>query len=307
VIVTVKTSGRDASRIRVRIAECDGARELLVVYPSTEILDRTYEKGSRSSTTLQECGRSRRYEFSSWRGLDARAEITVEVPRDQRLHAQIGSGTIEASKVHADLTLDNGTGRITVRDAVGSLHLESGSGEVVVEGAKGEVYANCGSGGITVRDVDGSLSVDAGSGGVSVERLRASEVSLECGSGGIEGGDIVAGKLHVECGSGSIDITGLNAPRATIESGSGGVSVALARSPESLRIESGSGGVTFLAPKNLDATFDIECAKQLLDVDVPMRIESQDRSTTRGRVGKGTGTIEIGTGSGRVAIRSSDG
>jgi DUF4097 and DUF4098 domain-containing protein YvlB len=134
--------------------------------------------------------------------------------------------------------------------------------------------------------------------------VRASEVVVESGSGGITATDIVAARFVAGCGSGRIEVTGLTAQRASVESGSGGVEVDIARSPESLRIATGSGGVTLTTPRNLDARLDIDCDKRHLDIGFPVEIDRQSDRNLRGRVGSGSGEIEIGTGSGRVELRA---
>ncbi len=304
VTVDVAPSGRDADQLRVEVLDCRGAKMLRVVYPSDLVVDPDMGRHSSSEVWLDDCGHGRRIKFTrSGKGLDARADVTIHVPRDQTLSVDLGKGRLKVSKTNADLHLETGAGMISAADVVGSVSLETGSGSVDVDGATGAMSIESGSGEVEVRNLDGSLSLETGSGAITLDRIRADQVSIETGSGGISAEGIIAAEFTAETGSGGIRIDRLNAPRAVLETGSGGVALDLERSPESLHIETGSGGVTLTTPRDLNARLEIECSRRLLDIDFPLDVESQNSRRFRGRVGNGKGSIEIGTGSGRVAVR----
>jgi DUF4097 and DUF4098 domain-containing protein YvlB len=304
VIVDVVPAGADASKLRVEVTDCHGTKFLRVVYPSDRVVDPELGRFSSSEVWLDDCGHGRRIKFTRpGDGLDARADVTIRVPRDQKLSVDLGKGSMKAAKTHADLSLETGSGTISARDIVGNASFETGSGSIDVDGATGAVTIESGSGELNVRNVDGSLSLETGSGEITLEKIRADRVSIDTGSGGISGEGIVAGSFSAESGSGGIRVSRLNSPRASLETGSGRITVDLDRSPESLRIGTGSGGVTLTTPKDLNATLDIECSRRMLEIDFPLQLHSQDSNRLRGSVGNGRGANDIETGSGRVAAR----
>lgn len=306
VIVEVAAGGPDAARLRVAVDDCEGGKHLRVVYPSELVVDPEMHRGSSRQVHFDGCPHERHVRFvrPGDGGVEAHADVTIRVPKHQKLHVEMAKGDVDVSKTTADLTIETGRGEVTARGIVGSASVETGAGTVRVEGARGTVSLESGSGELEANDVDGSLTMETGSGGISLARVRASKVALASGSGGITASDVVAARFDAECGSGRIEVAALNAPRASMESGSGGVAVDLSRSPESLRIATGSGGVTLTTPRNLDARLDIECDKRHLEIDFPVEIETQSGGRLRGRVGSGAGEIEIGTGSGRVELKA---
>ena len=307
VVVEVTTRGKDGSRLRVVVDECQGQKRLRVVYPSDRVVDSTVGRYNRQQTTFDGCcGSARIYLTRPGDGLDARADLTIHVPRDQNLALTQAAGPIDVTQVQGSLSLDNGGGDISVNGLVGTLSIDSGSGEVSIENSKGVLDVDSGSGGVRIEGFDGTLAIDSGSGGVRVSNLRADKASISSGSGSVEGENIVAAVLAVDSGSGGIEFTRLNAPQIVFDTGSGGVSAALARSPESLRIDSGSGGVRLTTPRDLDAMLDITCDKRNLDLGVPVVASHVGDERFQGRAGSGHGLIVIESGSGRVSLQADE-
>ena len=304
VVVEVATHGADGGKLRVVIDECRGEKRLRVIYPSNRVVDPSMGRFENRTTTLDGCCGNERIRFTRpGDGLDARADLTIHVPRDQNLALTQAAGPIDVADFQGTLALDTGGGEIAVRGLVGALSIDSGSGEVSIEKSKGVIDVDSGSGGVTINDFDGTLSIDSGSGGVTVSNLRTDKVSIDSGSGVVSGDNVTAAALSVDSGSGGIEFKRLNAPKISFDVGSGGVSAALARSPELLHIDSGSGGVTLKTPRGLDAMFEITCSKRRLDLGVPVVASRVSDDYFEGRAGSGRGLIVIDSGSGRVSVR----
>ena len=200
VVVTVRRQGADADRLDVQAGSVDTRRQnwnsveaLRVIYPS----DRIRYDGMRGQTQMRvrDDGtfwgggrdRGRRVEISNGGGgLEASADLRIEVPSGKRVLVALGAGMIEATNVSGDLYLDTGSGSINTAGTTGVLNLDTGSGGVSVDGADGDVNIDTGSGDVSVRSVRGSdLNVDTGSGEVRVDGVDATEINIDTGSGDV--------------------------------------------------------------------------------------------------------------------------
>lgn len=305
VVVLANLVGPDASKLRVEVGECSGAKRLRIVYPSNRIVDPELGFGDRQISRLDGCCGSGRIELvrPGHGGLEARADLVIQVPRDQELKVAQAAGRIEAEGARANLDLETGSGAFRLVDVIGNVRIDSGSGEIRVEKSKGTVAIDTGSGEIEISDFDGTLEVDSGSGGVSVARLRSDVVAIASGSGRVTGDEVVAAKLVADTGSGRIEFSRLQSKEITFDTGSGGVFAELEDSPQSMRIDTGSGGVRLTTPADLDARIDITCPKGRLDLDVPVVASRRSDSRFQGKAGAGTGLIVIESGSGSVSLR----
>lgn len=117
-------------------------------------------------------------------GDSPRIALEVRVPTQLNLTVDDGSGSIEVRNVHGDIELDDGSGSLSLAD-VGSVSVDDGSGSIQIEQAAGDVRIIDGSGSITVRHVAGSVFVDDGSGGINVSDVAADLVIEDDGSGGL--------------------------------------------------------------------------------------------------------------------------
>jgi hypothetical protein len=305
VIVEVTPRGADGDKLRVVLDECRGQKRLRVVYPSDHIVDPSMGRSEVRMSSLHGCCGPGTIRFTRpGDGIDARADLTIHVPKDQKLGLSQAAGRMEVTGVRGALAFDTSSGDIELKDVVGSVSIDTGSGEISMKGTKGSTSIDTGSGTIRIEDFDGTLAVDSGSGAVSVLNLRTDKTAISSGSGDVTGENVVAGVLAVDSGSGGIAFSGLTSPEIVFDTGSGGVSADLERSPRSLRIDSGSGGVTLTAPRDLDARLEISCSKRRLDIGLPVVASHVGDEYFAGRAGSGRGLIVIESGSGSVSLRA---
>jgi lia operon protein LiaG len=304
VAVQLTRAGADAARLRVAQGEIDGRATFRVLYPEDRINSGRGSPGS--STTLRvredgtfgdmddehEHGRHRRDDWgegrkvtiASGKGLDARADLVVRLPRGHRVAVHLAVGSVTVTNVEGDLTLDT-------HDT-----------EVTANGVKGGLTIDVGSGSVRATQIDGDLSVDTGSGSVEVSRVRGRSLSIDTGSGDVTGSDLDAGDLSVDTGSGSIRLAGVVAPELSLETGSGSVTAELRRDVASLRVETGSGDIAIRAPASLGAEVEIETSSGDIETDFPLQITRHGRDHMVGTIGDGKGTIAIETGSGGIRL-----
>lgn len=293
VAVEIRRGGADASKLRVETGAVRGRETLRIIYPSDDIRYRDARMSGihvnvRKDGTFSDgdwrMSDGDRVRISSRGDLEAHADLTVRVPRGQRIALYLAVGRAEVVNVD------------------GQLRIDVGSAEVDVTGSKGSLILDTGSGRVTVSDFTGDVMVDAGSGGVSLKGIKGTTLELDSGSGGVEATDIEVGNLTADVGSGGLRLLRLKAPRVKLESGSGGANVELLSDVEELIVETGSGGVTVRAPASLSAEVDIETGSGGFDSDFAIATTRLDRNEIRGRIGAGKGRIRIEAGSGRVRL-----
>lgn len=289
VVVRVTRGGADAGRLEVQIGEVRGRETLRVIYPDDAVIYPEMGRGSNSTVRVDDSGifgngGERVSVRGSGRGLEAWADMVVEVPAGTELAFHLAAGDTEVEGVDALLTVDTGSGAVRARDVSGSLEVDTGSGEVDVLRATGPVRVDTGSGSVRVREIRGdALRVDTGSGSVVGSGIEADEVSVDTGSGSIELDDVTATDVILDTGSGSVEIS-------------------LTRDVRRLDVDTGSGSVTIRAPESLGAEVEIETGSGGIDVELPVEIRTVRRDLLVGTIGDGRGQIRIDTGSGGVRL-----
>lgn len=293
VVVRISRGGADASALRVEMGRLGGRETLRIIYPDDEIVYRQMGRGSRTSLSVRSDGTfsdgnggggDRVRIRGTGSGLEAWADLVIEVPDGNDFALYLAVGEVEANGVEADLLIDAGSGSVTATNITGSLDIDTGSGRV------------------TVRGVDGDLYVDTGSGRVEFSDVVAYEIEIDTGSGGVRGSRIEAELLSVDTGSGSIDLQSVTSSEVTLDTGSGSIDIELMTDIERLDADTGSGSVTIRAPSDLGAVIDIETGSGGIDLDFPLEVRSIRRDHVRGTIGDGRGQIHIDTGSGSIRL-----
>lgn len=302
VLVRLTRGGSDAERLKVETGPLGGRSTLRVIYPSDEIVysGRAGAAGSRGRArgrfqtdvrvrpdgTFGEGGRGgeRVTIRGSGSGLEAWADLRVEVPSGR---------TVEVHQAAGDAD---------VRSVEGRLHVATGSGGITAASVRGSLDLDTGSGSVSASDVEGELSIDTGSGGVDVQRVKGASVSIDTGSGSVEGAEIDSPSLHVDTGSGGIRLARVTSPRVALDTGSGSVEVELMTRVDDLIVDTGSGSVTLYLAPDTGAEIVADTGSGGIDVDVPVQIRSVKRDHLEGRVGDGRGRISVETGSGGIRL-----
>jgi lia operon protein LiaG len=302
VVVRVTRGGADAAKLKLESSPIGGRSTLRVIYPSREIVysDRAAGAGrnglrDRFSSDVRvradgtfdgDNGRGgdRVTIRGSGPGLEAWADLRVEVPAGRTVEVREAVGDADVRSVEAKLKVVVGSGTVTAATVHGSLDLDTGSGSV------------------TVSDVEGEVGVNTGSGGVDVQRVRGSAVSVNTGSGSVRGGEITSPSLNVVTGSGSIRLTRVSSGRVSLETGSGSVDVELMAKLDELSVDTGSGSVTLYLPPDLSADVSADTGSGGIDLEIPVQIRSVKRDHLEGRIGDGRGRITIQTGSGGIRL-----
>jgi hypothetical protein len=298
VVVRLTRGGADASRLSVETGSVEGRQTLRVLYPGDEVVYPEMGRGSRTNVRVRDDGtfwgrsgsRGDPVEIrGSGRGLEAWADLVIEVPAGKDLSANVAVGTMDARGLQADLRLATGSGTVEAHDVTGDLEVDTGSGSATVTGVRGRLSVDTGSGTVTVRDVTGDV------------------IEIDTGSGGVRGSGLRTASVTVDTGSGSIELDGVASPRLMLDTGSGSVAVTLLQDVELLEVDTGSGSITIRAPADLGAEVEIDTGSGGIDMDFPVQVRSVRRDHVVGTLGDGRGTIRIDTGSGSIRLLKAQG
>ncbi len=296
VVVTITPGGADAARLEVETSSIDGIPTLRVIYPEDRIVYPEMGRGSTTHLRVHSDGRigggkgwdnGRRVALmGSGSGLEAHADLSIQVPAGKTLRLRIGAGDMDVHDVRAEeLDLDSSSGPITCHATQGDLRLDTGSGSVRVSESKGDVLVDTGSGNVDVSNATGgTIRVDTGSGRVDLDKVKADEVDVDTGSGGV-------------------NMAGLDAESIRVDTGSGGVRIEASDRLRECAVDTGSGGVTVMVGNAFNAAFEIETGSGGIDIDVPHTLSRSEHGYVRGQIGNGQGSLAIDTGSGSVQIR----
>lgn len=293
VVVRIARGGADAASLQIETGTVRGVSTLRIVYPHDQIVYPEMIRGSSTSVTVREDGT-----FSRWSegrgdrvqirergdGLEAWADLVIEVPAGRELSVYQAVGEVAAEGVEGEVAIDTGSGAVRAVDTSGPLSIDTGSGTVEVRG------------------VAGDLLVETGSGRVDVADVRGGEIAIDTGSGRVTGAGLSAESVTVETGSGAIELQAVAAPAISLDTGSGSIDVELLEDVDRLHADTGSGSVTVRAPDRLGAVVEIETGSGGIDLDFPADLRSTRRNRVEGTIGDGRGEIRIDTGSGGVRL-----
>lgn len=296
VTVDITRGGRDASKLRVESGDVRGWNALRVIYPSDRIV--YPDMGSRGRTQLRvnsdgtfdddhdwrDGDRDRVEIRSSGDGLDAHADLTIGVPKGQRIAVHLGVGAATVTNVDGDLRISVAAATVSAEHTRGRLSLDAGSGSVSVTDAQGEV------------------KLDTGSGEVTIDGVHGETLDIDTGSGGVHGHDIDSRMLKVDVGSGGVVLDRLSSPRVAVDAGSGRTELSFTQVVQDLSVDAGSGGVTVRLPAAQGADVDIETGSGGIDSDFAVQTTRLSRDRLRGQIGDGKGRIKIESGSGGIRL-----
>ena len=160
VVVDITRGGADARELKIETGDVRGANSLRIVYPADRIIyrgdrwgnsrtqlhvnsDGTFGDGSGRDWGIW--GRGNVEIRSSGSGMDAYADVTVSVPKGQRIELHLGVGEASVANVDGDIFVDVSAARVDAQHTRGRLNLDTGSGSVTVSDAQGEVTLDTGS------------------------------------------------------------------------------------------------------------------------------------------------------------------
>ncbi len=145
----------------------------------------------------------------NWNG-QARADLTIFVPREVKLAARTGDGRIEARGLSGEINLHTGDGNINASNLNGVLIVQTGDGSVDLTDVSGKLQAQTGDGRVRLRGRFTDLEARTGDGSMEIVVEPGSQMnsawSLRTGDGAIQLSlpDDFSAELDVHTNDGSI-------------------------------------------------------------------------------------------------------
>ncbi|MDX2500062.1 MAG: hypothetical protein QNL14_06080 [Deltaproteobacteria bacterium] len=137
--------------------------------------------------------------------MDAKINLTVEVPSGVDLFINDGSGAIHIQHFNGHMVIQDDSGGIILENVIGNVTVADGSGKIVMEDIQGNVEIKDGSGIIDVDKIRGDVRVTDGSGEISIQHVDGNvtvmDESGEIGINDISGNVLIRGR-----GSGEMNI-----------------------------------------------------------------------------------------------------
>lgn len=124
-------------------------------------------------------------ENSDWSRGNAYVNLRIEMPKNMDLTIDDGSGSMEIRNITGDLTVDDGSGSLDIEKISGNVRVDDGSGSVEIWDITGDVDVDDGSGSMTIEKIDGSVTVRDGSGSINIDGISKDVDIREAGSGGV--------------------------------------------------------------------------------------------------------------------------
>jgi len=213
-----------------------------------------------------------------------RVDYTIYVPAETEVRANVGSGAIEVNDVQGPVNLQTGLGRIGAHRIHGDAETKTGSGSIELMDIGSRASAETGSGGVELSHIGGDIHATTGSGSIHMDRTP-SRIVTHTGSGTINISG-AANDLRASSGSGSIHIDGNPMPSSHWD------------------VHASSGSVTLTVPTDAGFRVHARSGSGSIESDLPVTMEEQTgRHEMRGRIGNGSASVDMQTGSGSIHIR----
>ena len=180
------------------------------------------------------------------------------------------------------------SGDVTVKETMASVSITALAGDVVVQRAKGRVEVHSHAGDVNLARVEG--------GDVEIEN-RAGDVSLH----------EVSGNVKIRSAAGNVKATEMKPTTANIETVSGHVMVDIAEPISTdVVIRSVSGDILVDVDARSDCRVALSSVSGSVNTSISLQALAHSRERITGRMGEGTGSVEVSTVSGAVNLHPRD-
>ena len=188
----------------------------------------------------------------------------------------------------------------------GSVEVRCDSGDVQILDTKGGARIISKSGNVKLRGLVGQVDIASESGDVSVEDALASSITIESKSGSFSGARL-RGNIQARAASGDVRITDSSGRLMSFETVSGAIFLELDEpvlGAVSVRTVSGNASVS--VPDLSDCRVSLSTLRGAVATEIELREEARTDTRVTGRLGEGTGTLDVSavTGDVRLELRT---
>jgi DUF4097 and DUF4098 domain-containing protein YvlB len=225
---------------------------------------------------------------------DARAKAAQYTLVVEESEHQVLIRQPDMSGLHVDLEI-----RLHTQPKV---QVRSTSGDVTVSGIRGGCRVDGTSGDIRLSAMEGSIEITSTSGDVSVVEARSARLVVDNKSGDvtIKSSD---GSLSVRTASGDVTLDGCHGQTVAVEAVSGDVLLSLERPVNgTVTVRAVQGDTTVAIPDGSNCRVALSTLSGEVACEVDLQDEAKAELRVTGRLGDGTGTLDVSAVSGDIRL-----
>jgi DUF4097 and DUF4098 domain-containing protein YvlB len=183
-----------------------------------------------------------------------------------------------------------------------SVEIRSASGDISVIDTRGACRINARSADVRLRNLDGAVEVNVMSGDITLEDVTSPQVTLENKSGD-QKLRRVKGNVFARTTSGDVELRDFDGKTASVETVSGDIGAYFAGPVTgSVNLRTVSGDVRMLVPDGSDCRVMLSTLSGDIKSDLTLLEPTQSDRRITGRLGEGSGTLDVSAVSGDVSL-----
>jgi len=187
-----------------------------------------------------------------------------------------------------------------------SVEIKAESGDIHMVDTKGGCRIEGRSGNVTLRGLDGIVEVATSSGNISVEETAGASLTIENKSGNIRASR-TKGNIKARTASGDIAVTSSSGKVISIETASGNVTVDLEEAISgTLNVRTVNGDAHVAIPDGSDCRVSLSTLRGDVHSGLPLEDEARAESRITGRLGSGSGTLDVSAVTGNITLELRD-
>jgi DUF4097 and DUF4098 domain-containing protein YvlB len=228
--------------------------------------------------------------------------LRITVPKGVLItRVENSKGKINVKNVSGDVDVETSTGEIQIHRVDGFVKAETNIGKINVENVSGDVNAKTSTGEIEIHGVNGFVKAETNIGKINVENVSG-DVDAKTSTGEI---DIhgVNGFVKADTNIGKIYITGVSG-LYEVRTDKGDISVEVPAIRDNLEIKSRYGSITAFLSPNIAAQLEASTSNgNITYKDLPITVTQSSKTMMTGRLGEGSGRINITTSMGSITLK----
>ncbi len=182
------------------------------------------------------------------------------------------------------------------------LDIKNSSGKAEVAGISAPVKIHGSSGAIDLKKINGAIEIASASGAVSIEDTDSSLVNVDSKSGEVSL-TRVGGAISIRTSSGSISMQEVHGRSVSAETASGSIEADFSKPiVGNVSLRAVSGTVVAEIADGSDCRVSLSALQGAVASTVDLEDMTQEGMTIRGRLGDGTGSLELSAVSGLVRL-----
>lgn len=207
---------------------------------------------------------------------------TIQAPRDTEINASVASGAQNIRGLRGPVKVHAASGSIDVEKIERDAQLSTASGSVSANDIGSDVQVSSASGNVTVSNVKGDVRINAVSGVIRISQ-----------PGGRVEGRTASGEVEIQGATSDVKAHAASG-RVYVQGNPGGQSY--------WDLKTASGGVQISVPASASFHLSAEAVSGEIRADIPIVVEEQGKHSLRAHLGTGGGRVEVRTASGEIRI-----